>query len=198
MKGSHMKRLTSILASLTLAFSFAVPAFAQGSSSQYADLTVKATCSSSPPSVTVTNNSSFTTRIVSVNLEFKLTDLSKLKNLKSPQSIQQAFKPVVSSKMLAAGQSLTVTAKHPLGENEFFSASVTATSPSSIGTGQGQLTSINASCSNINASTLPKSGSFSGISGGTPGGMFPGMPQTGNGGMATYSRAAVAAYIAAR
>lgn len=119
---------------------------AVGSAALIATCTVEATCSAKPPSVTVTNNSSFTTKVVSVNLESTFTGLSKLKNLKNPESIRQAFNRAVSKKMLSAGQSFTLTAKHSLGQNEFFSATVEAISPSAASTGQVQFTSATAGC----------------------------------------------------
>ncbi len=186
-----MRLISPLLASVALLASLAASASAQGG--QYTDLTVKASCSSSPPSVTITNSSSSPARIVSVSLEFRASDLAKLRSARSPQELQRALKPVIKNQLLSPGGSLTVSAKHPLSENEFFFATVESASPSEVGAAQRKGTFIEAGCTNLNPSTLPKvggAGSFQGL--------FPGMPTAGGGGTARYEGVAVGASAAAR
>ena len=170
-----MKTLTSVLVALVLTLSMAFTAFADGGNTgggggdiQFADVTVKATCSADPKTVTVTNDSEFEVTVISVSLAAESLENFDNLDMQDMMGNLGENEPVIEDDQLAAGESKTYTAPEGAEGNNFV-VLLTALD-SDLATDQqpesARITVVVAACAEIDDLS-----------------QMPGMPQTGAGGM---------------
>ena len=167
-----MKTILSILAAFAMALTLAVPALAQddeqGDDGMFADVTVKANCSDVPKSVTITNDSDFEIRVLSISVTAE--DLSQLQGARGTGQLPEGTEITPEQATLATGETLTAEAEADQ-EAEGFIVILAATEAARAQAQAGKVTVAIVGCVEADqAQGLP--------------GM---MPATGGGGMAAPS-----------